>query len=62
MTQRQLNEAVAAATGESLRQIRQRGFGLADPFEVDFDPEPDDVPPQIVDWDSVDADRLFLFP
>jgi hypothetical protein len=62
MTQRRLIEAVAAATGESLRQIRQRGFGLADPFEVDFDPEPDDLPPQTVDWDSVDADRLVLYP
>lgn len=62
MTHRQLSRAVAVATGESLREIRRRGFGPADPPEVDFDPEPDDLPPQIVDWDSLALERCALFP
>ena len=62
MTQSQLNRAVASATGESLREIRRRGFGPADPVDVDFDPEPDYVPPRTVDWDELDASRFALFP
>lgn len=57
-----LQRAVARATGETLREIRRRGFGLADPAEVDFDLEPNDPPPQIVDWDELDAGRLALLP
>lgn len=45
MTPQDLDRAVATATGEDLRAIRQRGFSLADPLEVDFDPEPDVRPP-----------------
>ena len=52
MTQRELHTAVARATGEDLREIRRRGFSLADPEKVDFDPEPDQLPPQIIDWDD----------
>lgn len=62
MNSRRLERAVARATGESLREIRCRGFGPADPAEADFDPEPDDVPPQIVDWDALAQDRYTLFP
>ncbi|MCA9016492.1 MAG: hypothetical protein KDA77_14260 [Planctomycetaceae bacterium] len=51
MNQQELDQAVAVATGEDLRAIRQRGFSLADPLEVNFDPEPDNRPPQIVDWE-----------
>ena len=54
MTQNQLNQRVADATGEDIADIRQRGFSLADPLEVHFDPEPCDLPPQVVDWDEVD--------
>ena len=54
MTQNQLNQCVAKATGEDLVDIQQRGFSLADPLEVNFDPEPCDLPPQVVDWDEVD--------
>jgi len=54
MTQNQLNQRVAKATGEDIGDIRQRGFSLADPLEVHFDPEPCDLPPQVVDWDEVD--------
>ena len=51
MTQMQLEQLVAEATGEDVRAIRQRGFSVADPFEVDFDPEPDNLGPQLIDWD-----------
>ena len=54
MTQNQLNQLIADATGEDIGDIRQRGFSLADPLEVNFDPEPCDLPPQVVDWDEVD--------
>jgi len=53
MTQRELDSAVATATGESLPEIRHRGFGIADPVEVHFDPEPSDVPPPWLDWDQL---------
>jgi hypothetical protein len=62
MTHRQLQRAVAVATGESLREIRRRGFGLAISARIDFDPEPYDQPPQVVNWDEVDAGRIRLFP
>ena len=57
MTQMQLEKLVAEATGEDVRAIRQRGFSVADPFEVDFDPEPDNLPPQMIDWDELDLQR-----
>jgi hypothetical protein len=54
MTQNQLNQLIADTTGEDIDDIRQRGFSLADPLEVNFDPEPCDLPPQVVDWDEAD--------
>lgn len=54
MTQNQLNQLIADATGEDIGSIRQLGFNLADPLDVNFDPEPCDLPPQVVDWDDVD--------
>ena len=55
MTQRDLDSAVAVATGESPSEIRRLGFGIADPAEVCFDPEPSDVPPAWLDWDQTDS-------
>jgi hypothetical protein len=52
MTQRDVNSAVALATGETLGEVRHRGFSLADPVRVCFDPEPSDLP-QTVDWDDI---------
>lgn len=52
MTQHDLNSAVALATGESRSEIRRRGFSIADPHEVRFDPEPDQLIPQMIDWDD----------
>ncbi|HTO04668.1 MAG TPA: hypothetical protein VL069_13240 [Opitutus sp.] len=51
MSQADMERAIASATGESLRTIRRRGFSIMDPREVDFDPEPNDLPAQMVDWD-----------
>ena len=39
MTQRQLEREVARATGETLSEVRHLGFSIADPDEVNFDPE-----------------------
>ena len=57
-----LNRAVARATGETTREIRRRGFGPADLFEPEFDPEPDETSPQTVDWDALALERYSLFP
>ena len=57
MTQRDLDRAVASATSESLSTISRLGFSIADPHDVDFDPEPNDLRPQMVDWDVLDAER-----
>ena len=57
MTQQQLDRLVADATGEDLRSIRRRGFSIANPVDVNFDPEPDQRPPQWVDWDLLDLER-----
>jgi hypothetical protein len=57
MTQQQLDRLVADATGENLRSIRRRGFSIANPVDVNFDPEPDQRPPQWVDWDLLDLER-----
>ena len=53
MTQRDLDTAVAVATGERPSVIRRRGFGIADPLDVNFDPEPSDVPPQWLEWEQM---------
>ena len=60
MTQSEIDSAVAAMTGETLCTVQQRGFGIADPSEVHFDPEPFDRLPLLVDWDEVDARRCAL--
>jgi hypothetical protein len=51
MTQNELDSAVAEATGEAIHTIAELGFGLADPADVDFDPEPPDREPLVIDWD-----------
>jgi hypothetical protein len=48
-----LNVAVARVTGESLSVIRERGFSIADPFDVEYDPEPHR--PMFFDWDTMSA-------
>jgi hypothetical protein len=51
MTQQDIDEAVATATGESVALINGRGFLIADPLDVHFDPEPRQ--PLVLDWDSM---------
>ena len=53
MTQAELDREVAGLTGESVRTIRKRGFSL---MEVEY------PPPQIVDWDELDAQRPGMLP
>ncbi len=62
MTQNEINAAVAEATGDDLCEIRHLGFSIADPETVYFDPEPDDLPPQVVDWDALAEQRNSLLP
>ena len=57
MTQNQIDCLVAESTGEDLGEIQRRGFNLADPIDVEFDPEPDELSAQMVDWDAVDLCR-----
>ena len=57
MTQTDLDRSVARRTGESLKTIRRRGFSMVKPQVKDFDPEPNLLPAQIVDWDEADARR-----
>ena len=52
MTQYELECQLASVTGESLRTIRRRGFSMVDLNLQDFDPEPNDLPAQVLDWDS----------
>ncbi|MDB5336615.1 MAG: hypothetical protein JWN70_2234 [Planctomycetaceae bacterium] len=56
-SQLEIDCAVAAVTGDDVRVIRSRGFSLIDLEFDDFDPEPDWLPPQTVDWDELELSR-----
>ena len=51
MCQKEIDQAVATATGENVGVIRNLGFSIADPLEVAYDPEPRQ--PLVFDWDSM---------
>jgi hypothetical protein len=53
MSHLELNQAIARVTGESLSLITDRGFSIADPLDVNFDPEP--RRPMVFDWDTMCA-------
>lgn len=53
MTQAEFERELARQTGESLGTIRRRGFQLIEA------PEPE---PQVVDWDSLDQERVSFMP
>jgi len=57
MTQHELDSAVALATGEDIDEIQYLGFSLADPDDTDFDPEPDNRPPQPIDGNRTELER-----
>jgi hypothetical protein len=61
MTETKLYRAVAHVTGETLGTIKHRGFSIADPPRVAYDPEPYGSP-KVVNWDELDALRPGLFP
>ncbi len=55
MTQAELNRAVAAATGETVKTIAERGF-------IPLNPTPVEQEPLVVDWDRVDHQRVSVLP
>jgi hypothetical protein len=57
VTQSELNEAVADATGESLRTIRRRGFSVFTPLQAFNPDQDDDALPSVVDWDALERDQ-----
>jgi hypothetical protein len=59
MTQEDLDLAISRATGESLRTIRRFGFSSLDPLHQ-VDADDGDQEPHIVDWDSIDHERVAL--
>ncbi len=62
MTREQLEREVACITGESLAEIRRRGFSLAHRNWADFDNRDDGGPPQFIDWDEPTDHAVSLFP
>ena len=57
MSQTELDQAVARATGESMRAVRRHGFSLLTPLGL-FEPdESATAEPLVVDWDQLQADR-----
>lgn len=57
MSRKELERELVKKTGESVRTIRRRGFSIVNVQERDFDPEPNLLPAQIIDWDQVEAER-----
>ncbi len=58
MTQGELNQAVADATGESVSTIRRRGFSVVTPLKVFQPDDADDLRlPNIVDWDALEREQ-----
>lgn len=57
MTEQELHRAIARKTGESSKTIRRMGFSIVKPKVKDFDPEPNLLPPQVIDWDQADVQR-----
>lgn len=53
MTQCEIDRAVAATTGESLTEIRHRGFGIVNLASTRDHLEPVDRLPLVLDWDAV---------
>ncbi|ADB18074.1 hypothetical protein Psta_3410 [Pirellula staleyi DSM 6068] len=58
MTQAELNQAVAEATGESVRTVSRRGFSIISPLQVfPIEQEEENLDPNTVDWDMLDLAR-----
>lgn len=58
MSQAELERQVSRLTGESVREVRRRGFSIVIPQVSVCEPDADDLTePQIVDWDDLAANR-----
>jgi hypothetical protein len=57
MNQNDLNRAVAAATGETVSEIKRLGFLIADPTEPIVDPDAHELGGRVIDWDDFDLFR-----
>jgi hypothetical protein len=58
MNSNHVNQQVARATGETVAEIRRRGFSLEEPLpEEPILEEPDDLIPLMIDWDRFDLER-----
>ncbi len=57
MTQRDINRAVARATGESIRTINNMGF-----VPLTAGPVEHERRPLVVDWDELHSQRESCFP
>ncbi|MCI0366362.1 MAG: hypothetical protein L0219_21075 [Phycisphaerales bacterium] len=60
MSQNELHRSLSRATGESVRTIKRLGFSPFDPGANDTDTDSIDLPPQVVDWDRLELDRIAL--
>jgi hypothetical protein len=60
MKQNDLYHSLSRTTGESVRTIKRLGFSLFDPGANNTEPDTIDLPPQIVDWDQLELDRISL--
>ena len=58
MRQRELNRAVARATGETMNTVTSRGFSVMPLPAVMLD----EREPLVVDWDDLEAERTGMLP
>lgn len=60
MTQNELNQKIAQATGETLSEISRLGF-QAGMLEMEDFEDGDDLEPSFVDWDVLEVHRNIAF-
>jgi len=56
--QRDPDRAVASATSKTTSAVRRRGLVVIDPRHDSIDPEPDDTPPQYLEWQQMHEEQL----
>ncbi|WP_254509405.1 hypothetical protein [Anatilimnocola floriformis] len=58
MTQSELDQSVADATGESVKTIRRRGFSIVAPStKFPADEADEHSLPNVVDWDALELEQ-----
>ena len=60
MNPNDLHRSLARKTGESVRTIKRLGFSLLKPEIPGNETDSVDLPPQVVDWDQLELDRIAL--